>query len=162
MKLPAQWHTLAEREKNIVLLGGGLLIIILIYFLLISPFMDAISDLQNQLQTNRQIISWLQPAAQKIQRYNEQGYHLPKIDTGNFYDKINNSLQAAQLHSFITRITPVNDQQVAIVFNAVPFDAVMEWLTSLWLNTAAQVKQATIIRLNAPGLVSFTLILTLP
>lgn len=46
-----------------------------------------------------------------------------------------------------------------IVFNSVPFDSVMDWLTALWLATDIQVKQATITPLKTAGLVSMQLVL---
>lgn len=159
MKLPAQWENLAEREKLIVMTGSAIFIVIILYVLLIQPFFTTLDDLQDQVESKRELISWLQPAAQKLQEFSNKGYHPTQPITGNLSDKINTTLQAHQLTHYVTQITSINDHQVKIVFHTVPFDAAMDWLTALWLSTGTQIKTATIIPLKTTGLASIELIL---
>ncbi len=160
MTLIEHWENLAEREKVILISGGIFALALLIYLLLMAPFFSSLNEAENQLQTNRQIISWLQPAAEKIKAYNQQGYHAIKPSTAPLLEIINSSLQTHQLNRYVTKIIPLNDKTINIRFDAVPFDNTMDWLTSLWLATNARINQATIMRLNTPGLVSMVLVIT--
>lgn len=159
MKLAAHWENLSEREKLALIIGSVAFIVIIIYIFLIQPFYNVMSDLESQVQNKREILSWLQPAAQKIQQYTQQGYANPPTLSGNLIDNIHSTLQAHRLNTFVTQITLIDSQQVKINFNSVPFDAAMEWLTALWLATDVQVKQTTITPLKQTGVVSLQIVL---
>ena len=148
-------------EKLFLSIGSIGTIILILYFLLIDPFYASLSQLKDQVNYNQQLAQSLMQANKIIKTYKNQGISTALgINTQSLLVTINDSAREEKLYQLINRITQSDNNSVTVQFSKVPFDQMIEWITTLWQQYGVSVDQIDVIPLKNTGLVKANVILT--
>ena len=160
-KLKEWWAQLAGREKKMVS-GGALIVSIAIFYSgCLSPYMHYVARMRERILSQQKTLAAMQVMDQEITTLISQGSKenalLSPIALLSLLQK---ELQHMMLSPYVTQLKQSEESSIALSLQKVEFDKLMTFLIMARKKYHVAVKQLTIIRENAPGLVNAEMVLS--
>ena len=155
------FNSLQDRERHIVSLGGVIVVMLLLYMLIWSPLSNTVSYYKNRVKSQSQLLRYAQHAKALIQRYQSSGISVStKTDASGLLAVVEQSLSAQTLSQYLKQVQQPAHNQIALTFDNVPFDKLMQWLQTLTTTHDVSVKQLSATRLPMIGAAHVQIILS--
>ncbi|MCB1717755.1 MAG: type II secretion system protein M [Candidatus Competibacteraceae bacterium] len=158
-----EWWQQRNPREQLILLGSTLLLLtLLLYVSLWEPLQTSLHRARAQVTQLRDDLHWMQTAAARLQ--NNPRVSSPTAPAGttrsgnSIASHIDQSARQAGLSDYVQRIDARDREDVQIVFEAVPFDALVRWLDQL-TQSDVEVGQISIDSARQPGLVNARIVL---
>ena len=152
------WQNLTLRERLFVGLGGVVLILLLFYFLFWQPLAQAVTTQQNALTTKQNNIRWITAAASRVSALQNAGFRV-KVGNQPILKVVNQTLTSAKLNYYLKQAPLPKAHEVDLAFVGVPFDNLMTWLRTIWLEQGIVVQSLKVVRTDTLGAVDGQLVL---
>lgn len=150
------WQQRNPREQGLLILALTAFIALSIYIGIWEPWQDRLNSKRAQIAQLQTDLNWLQAATSKFHAQLSSG--APVTANQSLASIIEQSTANTTLKSTLQGIEARN-QDIQIMFNAVPFDALLLWLQGLVQKHGISVKQANIESTLAAGKVNARLVL---
>lgn len=141
--IASKWRTSKPREQALVALASALLILALCWWTLVAPPLRVLRqavDQQRSLDAERQVMQSLQAQAQRL-------LALPRIGR----DDAIRALQASTKPLGTLAQLDVSGERVTLTLNALPSNALAQWLAQARINAYTQPLEARLTRANGPA-----------
>jgi general secretion pathway protein M len=145
------WENLADRERHIVAIGCMVVGILFIYTAIWSPLSDAVVDRKIQVTTHRQLLRYLQHASQTISQLKTQGVVVDAKGNIDLLSLAEQTLSQQDLSAYLKQVQQPQQNQIALTFENVPFDKLMQWLQMMTSQHGILISQLTATRLPIVG-----------
>ncbi|QUN06051.1 type II secretion system protein M [Shewanella yunxiaonensis] len=143
------WESLAQRERQMVLVMAGIIAISILYWGIWTPISNAETQAQAQLNAQQQTLTFVQESAAKIAILKTGGGSRPAL-TGSLSTVVTQSASAYGLS--ITRMQP-QGKQIQIWMDDVPFDALLSYLGDLVQKQGLSLDNLDVTVGEQPGMV---------
>ncbi|MDW3094760.1 MAG: type II secretion system protein M [Gammaproteobacteria bacterium] len=154
------WNNLQSREQSFVLIAGIALILFLFYSLAWSPLADARDKKLMRVENNQELLLWMKSKSTEIKQLKLTNPNLLKSDNKRSLLAIVDSLaNRLGLRAAIRQIQPDGPHAATVYMDEINFDALATMLGQLDKNSNVKVREASITKLEKPGLVKARLIL---
>lgn len=154
------WENLLDRERRIVAVGSVIVGVLLIYALIWSPLSDAVADRKLQVESQRQLLIYLQQASAKISRLKASGISVDAtVDSTGLLALVEQTLGSQQLNHYLKQVQQLQKNQIALTFEKVPFDKLMQWLQTLSTTHDIRVQNLSANRLAVIGTADVKMVL---
>lgn len=161
------WNQLSASEQRTLRIGGIALVAILGYFLAWKPIHQTTARLQQELQNQQALLTWMQPAVAEIQALG--GVAAPLSEPGGnsqdgqgLFALADQQARQAGLAQVLQRVEPSGQSGARVVFEKVGFDELMHWLAALRDQYGIQANQVTLRRVELEGRVDAQILLEAP
>jgi general secretion pathway protein M len=143
-----QWLDGLESRDRRMLIGGGLLLAVLLLYLWVAePLLGAYGKRSAQLAEQQATLLWMQQAAAQVTALQgAAGAQGAGLGDRSLLAVVDGSAREAGLGGALKRVKPDGALAVRVWFEAVPFDALVEWLGQLAQDNQVQVKLITLER----------------
>lgn len=146
--------SLHQRERHIVVSGSVTLIAILFYLLIWEPVFTKLEETRQNVESQRQLLTWMKTSAQEIRSLQSSGASLsPQLANQSVSSLVTMSAQSSGVQDFVTKLDSTKDG-VEIQLSNADFDRVMTWLNDLQTRYAIQPRKITIEPQADPGTVN--------
>lgn len=159
MNLKDRWDSLLERERKIVLLGGAAVAIIFFYMALWSPLSDAVADSKVSVHSKQSLLQFLKTSAQRIAQFKAEGVSVTTAAHVELLTLVEQTLSTQQLSTYLKQVQQPKPTQIALTFQNVPFDKLMQWLQMLSTSHNVSVVQFSAVRSPTLGTAMVTVTL---
>ena len=155
------WQSLSSRERSLVSVLSVFVILLLLYFIIWSPLQSSIDNLQQNVNNNQSLLTWMQQADAALQQQgaNDNG-SAASTDPNQRLSTVQQSLQTVNFRKHAQQLEQTQKNEVRITISKAQFDNVISWLVNLWKNNGLVVDSANIKKLNDKGTISATLVIT--
>lgn len=154
------WINLSIREKQTVILGSTAVIILMIYNLIWSPLHNTVITMRKQIQSNQQLLTWMQSADNRIQAIEKNLQTKSSAHpSGSLLSVVQNQINQSPIATNLSQLRQAENDSVQSSFKQVNFDKLIAWLSGSWQEHGLIVTQVTITPGNTPGMVSAELTL---
>lgn len=120
------FNGLQTRERILVSVAAIITVILIFYLMIWSPLNNAISENQKALESERELVSWLQEQSLRARLLSDSGSSTPV--NGSLTQLVNQTTRGTNIA--IARLQPIGDNlQVSI--EKVPFNDLLAWLNAL-------------------------------
>ena len=154
------WNNLQSREQNYVLIAGIVVILFLFYSLTWSPLVKARDNKRQQVENNQQLLSWMVSKSSEVKQLKLTNPNLLKSDSKRSILAIVDSLaNRLGLRAAIRQIQPDGPHAATIWIDEISFDALATMLGQLDKNSNVKVREASITKLDQPGVVKARVLL---
>ncbi len=151
------WSAISARERRWVIIGGIGTALILGYYLIIAPLYNQVNQLIQQTQDNQQLLQWMKPRVALLQGNNTNKQKI--LSTDELLAVLDKNIKNSNLAKNLNEIKQSSDNGVELRFNAVAFDALLQWLAQQWQQYGIQVTQITADKENILGTADVTIVL---
>ena len=149
------WQQLALREKRMVAGGAIVVAVLLIYFGLWFPLQHTVSSLRQTIVKNQNLLAWMQQAdAQMKTIVPTKTVAVTSMSPAALLGWLQNSIQQAGLDHQLTQIKEGSDEAILLQFQAVNFDALINWLAQAQEQQGFRVTQMSAVKTAASGMVN--------
>ncbi len=154
------WFNLSLREKQTVSLGVAAIIVALFYIIIWSPLHSSVASLRDQVQHNKQLLTWMQTTDRQIQAA-EKISKVPTTthSTASWLSIVQDNLKQSTLVNSLTQLAQADHDSVKLRFQQVDFDSLISWLTALWQQEGLVVTQLVVKPTNVAGMVETEFVL---
>ena len=150
-----------DRERYMVAIGGVIVGVLLVYVLVWSPLSEAVFDRQTQVESQQQLLIYLQHASAKISQLKASGISVDAaIDNTGLLALVEQTLGSQQLNSYLKQVQQPQQNQIALTFEKVPFDKLMRWLQVLSTTQGVHVQNLSATRLMVIGTADVQMVLS--
>jgi len=150
------YRALAPREQRFVAVGG-LIVGVVALLLIFLPPMRALAALSDRVTAKRDDLVWLQSMAPQIVAANANG---PRPGGGgSLVVLIDRSAKSAGIGDAMVSSQPGDNGSMRVHFEAVGFDALVNWMAQLVQREGVRIDSATVESAAAAGRVNATLVL---
>jgi len=127
-----QWlNSLEQRERHIVIAGAISLALILFYLIIWDPITSRYQQQQLQLDSQRQLYSWMKNASSEIQALSSAGgSNIAKSRSQSIASLTERSAITSGVKPFIEKIDQ-SSKGVKVQLKAANFDRIVTWLADL-------------------------------
>lgn len=132
-KITQVWAALADRERWLIMMGAGIIGMFVLYVGIWSPLSTAVSRYADDVKKQRAFLGYLQKASHAISNFRGQGVQadMTVAHDQNMLVLAEKTVKQAQLSVFLKQVQQPSPNQVVLVFEKVPFDALIQWLQKL-------------------------------
>ena len=155
------YHHLQDRERRLLSIGSVILALLFIYGFIWSPLSTSVSNYKITLQSQRQLLQYLQRASTKIQQLNASGIHIASTHSADLLMLAEETLSQQTLSPFLKQVAQPQPNQITLTFENVPFDKLMQWLQTLAMKQGVQVSQLSATKSSVVGAANVTMVLSL-
>ena len=156
--MKAWFNNLVPREQWVVLIGGVIIAVLLIYVALWNPLSTTVSDYQNQVRSQQQLLAYMQQAAAHIQALKASGIEV-SVTQGDLLTVAEQTLAEKKLSVFLKQVQQPQHDQIDLIFEKVPFDQLIAWVQTLSAHDDVQVLQLSATRLPLVGTADVKIVL---
>lgn len=161
MTIRAWWESLQDRERQMLSIGVIIVGVLMIYGLIWSPLSDAVLDRKTQVESQQQLLIYLQQASAKIERLKALGIAVDaSVDNTGLLTLVEQTLGSQQLNSYLKQVQQPQQNQIALTFEKVPFDKLMQWLQILSTTRGIHVQNLSATRLMVIGTADVQMVLS--
>jgi len=125
------WQQRSQQEHFILGVGGLFVLVIIVYFGIASPLQTQVQTVQKEWQSNRQLLSWMQPRVQALQGQQSVTQASQAISASALLVTVDQSVKQTAFANTVTELSQSSNNGVQIRFKAVPVDALLQWLAML-------------------------------
>lgn len=156
------WYlSLQERERRVLMAGAVALAVMLLYAAILHPYFSSRQRLEQDIASQRDLITWMRPAAAQIQAL--RGQQPSGMPAGqSLLAVVDKSAGDAGFAAALKQIQTGNDGSVRLQMQGVGFDSLVRWLGTLQQRYGITVREMTAQRSTAPGNVDAALTLVAP
>ncbi len=154
--LKAYWQTRTQREKHFLMAGAAILALCCIYFGIWSPLNAHLATLQNKVDNNGHLLTWMQRTAPLIMAGREQSV---KNDNRELFSIVDAHFRKTPLFGALY-ITRLNEKRLSISFKEITFNDLIKELIVLKAQYHIHVDELQVNRQQTEGLVEGKVILT--
>jgi len=121
------WVGLSLRERQWVGLAGAVTAVFLLYLLAWLPFQRATQQRRVDVETQRELLAWMQAAGKELNALRADGSGQAVIASGSPLSAAEELAQSMELRSHITRLESESSGSVRVSFEKAPFDRLLRW-----------------------------------
>ena len=156
------WKNLSLRDQQLLIISSTILLPVLLYFFILSPLYGSVTDLKQQVISQRELVDWMQTEVSQIKNFLNINEQSQTITADNFANVILLSLQTKDLKQYLQSANDQNSSTMeSIKFKAVPFDSLMDWITLLWQQYQIKTVSLDVSTDHAKGLVTANMAVSL-
>ncbi|HIF9093967.1 TPA: type II secretion system protein M [Photobacterium damselae] len=123
------WKSLSQREQRLVMGAGGACLLAVLYWGIWQPMTQRAEMAERNLNSQRQLLSWVQTKANQIAAYKQAGGAVAVSDKG-LSQVVNETTSRYKIE--LIRMQPRdNDSALQVWVKPLPFNALVNWLTVL-------------------------------
>lgn len=155
-----RWNELALREKQIVSAGAFVVSLLLLYVLIWLPLTNKLDELRNKIRHNQELLIWMQDADKNIQALEKAPAKNPTVHaTGSLLSIVQKQINGTTFVSNLTQLHQVDSESIALSFQKVEFDRLIQWLTPFLQHYGLTIVQMSVTPSTTPGIVTADLVL---
>lgn len=159
--MKAWWQSLSSRERSLLSSLAALAIIALLYFIIWQPINNSVTTLQQQVNSQRALLSWMQQVTTVLQNNSSTADSATQFTPAEQrLAVIQTTLTNTNFNKHVTQLEQTNQNDVHLVISAADFDSLTDWLVLLWQQHGIIISNLDLKKLNNQGLVSVNLVLT--
>ena len=160
MNMKQWWENLLERERQMLTVGGILGGILFVYVVIWSPLSDAVQDRKTEVTTQQQLLQYLQKTSATILQLKAEGVQATATENADILALTEQSLSQQGLSNFLKQVQQPQPNQVALTFEKIPFDKLMQWLQTITTTQGVRVNELNATKLPVIGTANVTLTLS--
>ncbi len=128
-----EWFEQLEARERWALIAGAVAVVLAgFYFLLWQPYVSARHGLADTVREQRAALAWMQYAAGEVAELRKAGSRPSRRASGrSLLGVVDGTARSASLSESVTRMEPQGDNRVRLWLTRVPFDKLVQWLTTL-------------------------------
>ena len=154
------WQNLQTREQQLVLFAGVVVIIFVFYSLAWSPLVNARNIKKTHVENNQELLAWMNAKSAEVKQLRLVNPNALRSDSNRSLLAIVDSLaNQLGLRSAIKQIEPNGQNNVTIWMDEINFDALITMLGQLEKRSNVLVTEASVNKLEQPGLVQARILL---
>ena len=154
------WQNLQTREQQLVLFAGVVVIIFVFYSLAWSPLVNARNIKKTHVENNQELLAWMNAKSAEVKQLRLVNPNALRSDNNRSLLAIVDSLaNQLGLRSAIKQIEPNGQNNVTIWMDEINFDALITMLGQLEKRSNVLVTEASVNKLEQPGLVQARILL---
>ena len=160
-----EWlENLGQRERLLVVMASVVVVLLLVYSLMWSPFHTAYTNLQDDVQLQRETAQWMKQSAQRLQQLRQQGGAATRgLGNQSLLALTDSTARAQGLASALKRVEPEGSSNVKVWLENAAFDTLVQWLAGLRRTYGIQAETVTMERVaDRAGRVNARLTLQAP
>ena len=142
----AWWNALPLRQQRLLMALAVVVIGASFYVGLWEPLIEAREARRAAVVHHQTTLNLLEEARSDIQALQNQASRMAMDPNQSLLRLADESARAAGLAGALTRIEPVNENQVNVWLDGAAFDEVMSWLSTLSMSSGIQVEQMSATR----------------
>ena len=154
------WFSLGTRDRWFIASGTYIAVVAAVVLLLVEPVYGDMIAAREYLAREALITAELEAKAREAHvLYGRADAPRNRLADQSLFAAINTTASEAGIGKSIVRITPRDDNEVALVFDTVSFDQLAAWLVVISTDLGVEVSQAAVSRQGVPGFVTGSLTL---
>ncbi len=150
------WHNLQTRDQRVLMIGAIIALPLLVYALIIDPFSQEVERLQQAVDSNAELLAWMEQSAQQVKAMRGSG--ASRQSSGSLLSLVDASAKRNGLGSALKQVKP-EGEGVRLRFEQASFDDMVRWLGSLGAEQGVGVTTLTMERLPTAGQINATVVL---
>ena len=151
------WQQLNHRERYCLLWGGVCLGLYLAYVAYASLAHAVMANTQ-RLFEKKETLAWIKQA--EVQ-FSSKHTGSEILDKSKGLTVLSQQLKAASFHTFAYQLQQLNDDELQLSFDKVPYQACLTWLESMCKKYNITIKEFYMDRTDTQGLVKWSVIIAL-
>jgi general secretion pathway protein M len=154
------WDGLGTRERLILAAGALIVVPLLLWALLWRPLVGGVERLEQDVESQREGLRWMQNAAAEINQLRGSGSQAAAgLGGRSLLAVVDQSARSAGLGNGLKRVEPESADAVRVRLEGVSFDAMVTWLDELARQFGVFASLVSVERETTPGQVSVRLTL---
>jgi len=151
-----QWFNSLPQKERWMVSGTGVLILVTLFYLIVwEPIHLGLQTEQKKQQTQKEILIWMQQAANEVKTLRASGNRSTVRDKNKPITLvIEQSINNAGLKHSLKKIESSGNNGARVTLNEASFNQMLVWLNTLATHNGTQVVSANIERGNKPGRVN--------
>lgn len=155
-KVMIYFSNLSTRERCFLCAGGAIVLVLLFYALCWHPLTSRIANLQQSLQRSASRLSWLNNAANRLNRLPKSAARQAVADIMTLTE---HSLSQAGLAQYLREVSQPKSGELRLVFVDLPFDTFIDWLQNFAQRYSIKPLKFKVKYTGGAGMVSATITL---
>ena len=151
------WYQLNHRERSLLLWGGACLGLYLAYATYTSLTEAVVANTQS-LSEKKETLAWMKQAETQ---FSSKQTGSTVLDKTKGLSVLSERLKAASFHAFVYQLQQLNEDELQLSFEKVPYTGFLTWLSSISKKYNITIKEFHVDRTNTRGLVKLTVIIAL-
>lgn len=151
------WQNLQPRDQRILLIGAVIVVPLLLYSLIIEPFQQSMTRLEEGVKKNTELLAWMEQAAAQVKTLRGSGTSTSNSGA-SLLSVVDASAKQNGLGSALKQVKP-DGNGVRLRFEQAGFDDMVRWLGRLGSEQGVGVTSLTLERLSVTGQVNATVVL---
>lgn len=152
------WQQRSQQEQRLLAIGAIFVVGAILYYTVITPLQDGVESLRAQTQSNRELVSWMEPRVAAL-----KGQAAPaavkRIAADELLATLDLAVKQSELSSAVTETSQSSNNGVQIRFKAVAYDRLLVWLVKQREQYGIEVTQLSAQKTATVGLVDVVLVL---
>lgn len=150
------WLNLSQRDRLALLAGTIVFTCYLMYILIYSPLQTSVASKYEQLNDKQQTLAWLKQVQPQISKNTATKIN----DNGQLLSLISSNLTSSDLKKFPYILQQTGGGDIQLDYDAIPYNAFLQWLWTLSQHYSFTIKQLTVHRTKTVGVVQLSLTIT--
>lgn len=152
------WAGRQARERKVIFLGGICGALIGIYVLLWLPLTEQAQKAKQDLHNKQALVTWMQPQVQTLLQLRAAQPSASATDKNlTALIIVEREMKTESLSTYTPQIKQGQNDEVQIVFKAVPFDDLIQWLGDMGQRFNLRVVAANMSPIDQVGMVQASL-----
>ena len=154
--MKAYWNSLNERERLVLSIGVGFCCCYLFYLLFYAPLARAVHNNARQLIEKQQTLVWLEQV-----RHLHKAKKVPEtLSSAKLLTVLAEQLNTTSFTQFPYQLKQTGVSDIQLIFEQVPYNAFIHWLSTINDKYTVSIKQLTIERTKTAGVVKLMVIIS--
>ena len=149
-----RWEELNNREQMVLLALSATIVFALVFTLLVFPLIKSRNEARELYEARVELLSWMQTVAPELKG---KGANEVSLNAQGMMNTVNQNAAAYQIR--LDRIQPEGASKLRVWVEKVPFNALMQWLNDLQLNSGIVASSVSIDAESSSGIVSVKVVL---
>src|SRR3990167_1481847 len=155
LKLREQWDQLRDRDRKMLMGGGVICFFYLFYVLLYAPLAHAVVESREQLIEKKATYAWMK----QVRTRAHPGQTVELLDAGHLLTVFSNQLHAVSFRHSPYQLEQAGASTIQLSFEAVPYNASLQWLSTMSQQYAFSIKQFQVDKTDTAGVVKLFLVI---
>lgn len=156
VRLVQMWQQLNERERNLLRWGGVFLGVYLSYAIY-ACLSEAVTENTQSFAEKKETLAWIKQAETQFQAKKTSA----TLDKSKGLTVLSEQLKSASFHAFPYQLQQLNEDELQLSFEKVPYNACLAWLALMSKKYGITVKELQADRTEIQGLVKLRLIVAI-
>lgn len=147
------WANLTDRERWMLGVGIVCCLLFLYYVLFYSPLTGAVRRESQLLIEKQETLLWME----HIKKGQQKTRAKDVLTSSKLLTLLAEQLNKSPFKQFPYQLQQTGISDITLVFDQVPYNAIMAWAWSFNTKYSISIKQLTILKTESPGIVKLTL-----
>lgn len=157
------WFRGLERREQWVVVAGALVVAVALFLLLVvRPLYAGTAALGKRVEEKERLVVWMRSVAPELRAAGSVGTGSAAARGDALVVIVAETAGASELRQYLKQNQPVDDDNIRVRFEAVPFDQLVQWLGALQLQHGVRINSASFDGGVQPGVVTASLVLERP